>query len=144
MITMNHLYFIYSPPHTAIWDPRLCSTVPIVFYCPKIGYRYLLNSTEGTQIWKSFMTWFQTEIGCQAARGRKTWSWVWFCFFSCLSQLFFSFPPWRIPNEKSNIITGRLCQEEHRGHRTFADVLEQPILVVLNQKAPQVRCYMVL
>lgn len=30
------------------------------------------------------------------------------------------------------------------GHRTFADVLEQPILVVLNQKAPQDRCDMVL
>lgn len=41
--------------------------------------------------------------------------------------------PWSIPNQKSSISMGMLCQAAHRGHGAFADVLEQLILVVLKR-----------
>lgn len=52
--------------------------------------------------------------------------------------------PWSIPNETSSISVGRLWRAARRGHGALADVLEQPISVVLNQKAPQDRCCTVL
>lgn len=163
-LVMNHPYFIYFT--SSYFTPKALQQSSQCLLLPENLIRICAQQCRKHTELKKLNAEIPDKWGCDASREIKTWS----CVF--LSSLLF-FPslhpcsgcmascslctsnqsswrqgqrrrlltvPWSISNEKSSISMGRLCWA---GHGAFADVLEQPISAVLNQKAPQ-DCYMVL